>query len=355
MRGLDNEPFAQKVRRKKTKKRIGILFLALMLMGMATAAAQQAYVRTGNHKPVNVRSSASQKAQIVARLENGTTVEVNRLVGDGTWAEITYGQHTGYCMTVFLGMDSLAVCRGVDYTIEYDESLFTYESSGGTDTYWWSAQEADKPNCFMSLSILTDFTAEKAIEGLALQSGVEGERYSVMLGGREAPAYTFSEGMEAGSRLVEYVCVPRSDGSTLLIELDNYIGAEETIGQVMQEMLESMTFPGESQGGQTAQNEGRAQCPDCGQWFEAGNVYRNHVCPARQQADETEYVQCPDCGQWFEAGNVYRNHICPARQQAEEAEEEYVQCDVCGEWFRAGNEFRNHICVTYPSEDNMAS
>lgn len=118
------------------KKRIGILFLALMLMGMATAAAQQAYVRTGNHKPVNVRSSASQKAQIVARLENGTAVEVNRLVGDGTWAEITYGQHTGYCMTVFLGMDSLAVCRGVDYTIEYDESLFTYESSGGTDTYW---------------------------------------------------------------------------------------------------------------------------------------------------------------------------------------------------------------------------
>lgn len=63
----------------------------------------------------------------------------------------------------------------------------------------------------------------------------------------------------------------------------------------------------------------------------------------------------PGRGQWFAVGNEFRNHICPARQQAEEAEEEYVQCDVCGEWFRAGNEFRNHICVTYPSEDNMAS
>lgn len=49
---------------------------------------------------------------------------------------------------------------------------------------------------------------------------------------------------------------------------------------------------------------------------------------------------------------MYRNHVCPAKQQADD--EEYVQCDICGEWFRAGNEFRNHICVTYPSEDNMA-
>lgn len=302
------------------KKRIGTCFLALMLLGVATALAQRGYVQTSNHKPVNVRRSASQKAEIVARLENGTAVEVKRLVGDGTWAEIAYGQYTGYCMTTFLNMEDLAVCRGVDYTIEYDETRFRFESAGGTDTYWWIGQEADKPNCFMSLSILPGFTAETAIDGLALQSGVEGERYSVTLDGREVPAYTFSEGMAEGSRLVQDICVPRSDGSTLLIELESYVGAEETVGRALQEMLESMTFPGESQSGSSA--------PD------------------------NQYVQCPNCGQWYEAGNVYRNHVCPAKRQADD--EEYVRCDVCGEWFRAGNEFRNHICVTYPSEDNMA-
>ena len=168
--------------------------------------------------------------------------------------------------------------------------------------------------------VATGYTAETAIDGLALQSGVEGERYSVTLDGREVPAYTFSEGMAEGSRLVQDICVPRSDGSTLLIELESYVGAEETVGRALQEMLESMTFPGESQSGSSA--------PD------------------------NQYVQCPDCGQWYEAGNVYRNHVCPAKRQADD--EEYVQCDICGEWFRAGNEFRNHICVTYPSEDNMA-
>lgn len=80
--------------------------------------------------------------------------------------------------------------------------------------------------------------------------------------------------------------------------------------------------------------------------FEEGNIFRNHVCPAK---DEKAYEQCPDCGQWFEEGNIFRNHICPAK---ESQEVEYVRCDVCGDWFPAGNVFRNHQCVNYPSEDN---
>ena len=90
-------------------------------------------------------------------------------------------------------------------------------------------------------------------------------------------------------------------------------------------------------------------------------MFRNHVCPARSQSADSasgdvEYVQCPDCGQWFEAGNVFRNHVCPARSQSADSasgDVEYVQCEICGEWFQAGNEFRNHLCVSYPSEDNL--
>ena len=29
-----------------------------------------------------------------------------------------------------------------------------------------------------------------------------------------------------------------------------------------------------------------------------------------------EMVQCEYCGGWFEAGNVFRNHVCPARDAA---------------------------------------
>ena len=37
--------------------------------------------------------------------------------------------------------------------------------------------------------------------------------------------------------------------------------------------------------------------------------------PAREaaeagDADSTEYVQCDICGQWFRAGNEFRNHLC---------------------------------------------
>ena len=54
---------------------------------------------------------------------------------------------------------------------------------------------------------------------------------------------------------------------------------------------------------------------------------------------EAEMVQCELCGGWYEAGNVFRNHICPGKSQ-----QEMVQCEFCGGWYEAGNEFRNHIC-----------
>ena len=58
------------------------------------------------------------------------------------------------------------------YSIVYDESLFSYEQAGGIDTYWWKAQEPGKPNCYLSVSRLTGYTLDEAMEGLILQSGL---------------------------------------------------------------------------------------------------------------------------------------------------------------------------------------
>lgn len=100
-------------------------------------------------------------------------------------------------------------------------------------------------------------------------------------------------------------------------------------------------------------------CDFCGKWYEEGNVFRNHICPARDAAyaaqsdndSSDDLAYCEYCGQWYESGNVFRNHICPGRDAANAAsaeydvpEEELVYCEYCGQWYPAGNVFRNHVC-----------
>ena len=100
-------------------------------------------------------------------------------------------------------------------------------------------------------------------------------------------------------------------------------------------------------------------CDFCGKWYEEGNVFRNHVCPARDAAyaaqsdydSSDDLVYCEYCGQWYEPGNVFRNHICPGRDAANAAsseysvpEEELAYCEYCGQWYPVGNVFRNHVC-----------
>lgn len=306
------------------KRTISILALILTFLAATAAAAETWYIQTDNGKPLNIRSGPSQTSGIIATAENGIPLEVVELLEDGTWAKVVYHNQTGYCMTTFLTRDQEPEGSDLGYSIVYDESLFSYEQAGGIDTYWWKAQEPGKPNCYLSVSRLTGYTLDEAMEGLILQSGFEGTRSTLVLDGQVASTFTFAEGTDADDAVTQYVCVPLSDGSILLVEISYYVAAKETAGQALQEMLHSITF----------------STPE--------NVPKSN--------SSAEYAQCPDCGQWFETGNVFRNHLCPAREAAEAGDAdstEYVQCDICGEWFRAGNEFRNHLCVTYPDEDNL--
>lgn len=63
-----------------------------------------------------------------------------------------------------------------------------------------------------------------------------------MLDGQVTSTFTFAEGTDADDAVTQYVCVPLSDGSILLVELSYYVAAEETAGQALQEMLRSITF-----------------------------------------------------------------------------------------------------------------
>lgn len=109
------------------------------------------------------------------------------------------------------------------------------------------------------------------------------------------------------------------------------------------------------------------QCPYCGEWFSTApdgdlwNPYDRHVLEERDSSQDEgqtygypdegetagEMVQCPDCGNWYEEGNVFRNHICEGKtypDEGETADGEMVQCPDCGNWYEEGNVFRNHVC-----------
>ena len=64
-----------------------------------------------------------------------------------------------------------------------------------------------------------------------------------------------------------------------------------------------------------------------------------------------EMVQCEYCGEWFEAGADYRNHVMAAHSDAsgyvDDSTVEMVQCEYCGEWFEAGADYRNHVMAAH--------
>ena len=64
----------------------------------------QATVHADNDYPVKMRAQASTKADVLAKIPQGTIVDVLGIVGsdEGDWAFILYGDQTGYMMNQFL-------------------------------------------------------------------------------------------------------------------------------------------------------------------------------------------------------------------------------------------------------------
>ena len=64
----------------------------------------QARVHADNDYPVKMRAQTSTKAEILAKIPQGTIVDVLGSVGsnEGDWGFIRYGGKTGYMMTKFL-------------------------------------------------------------------------------------------------------------------------------------------------------------------------------------------------------------------------------------------------------------
>ncbi|MDO5844582.1 MAG: SH3 domain-containing protein [Methanocorpusculum sp.] len=119
----------------------------------------------------------------------------------------------------------------------------------------------------------------EAMDGLKLQAGQDGISGSVTLSGINAETFRFYEGTAWNSRVCEYACVPMKNGEILLIETDWFLEAEEGIGRRLMEMRDTLSL--------SAQDMPlMVQCEICGGWYEEGNIFRNHVCPAKEPASE---------------------------------------------------------------------
>ena len=81
------------------------------------------------------------------------------------------------------------------------------------------------------------------------------------------------------------------------------------------------------------QEDNMVWCEFCGKWYEAGNVFRNHICVGSEMQPYPEEEQCPACDAWYEAGTV---HDCEIQPYPEEE-----QCQACGAWYEVGT---THTC-----------
>ena len=100
------------------------------------------------------------------------------------------------------------------------------------------------------------------------------------------------------------------------------------------------------------------QCDYCGNWFEAGTVFRNHVCPARDAAlsgdysyndygtDMPVYSSDSDGGYDYNYDYNYNEGAGYSGSNYNDGGEEWdlVYCEYCGYWYKPGSVFENHSC-----------
>ena len=59
------------------------------------------------------------------------------------------------------------------------------------------------------------------------------------------------------------------------------------------------------------EEEDMVWCEFCGKFYEAGNVFRNHICVGNEMQPYPEEEQCPACDTWYEAGTVHNCEMEP--------------------------------------------
>ena len=284
------------------------LCLAALLLCAATASANTLFVNTQNGKTVNMRSGAGTKYKILRRVPNGYAVETEDELDPDGWLLCTYEGRQGYINGQYLS-EAPGAING--YVVSgYMATAMPTETGGYVNLLEKPSKNA-KVIC-------------KCYEGdelIVLRSN--GTWSLVYATGSCDRGFVQSDFLKFKDEI---------ELSEITLLLADTISMIPATGKTTSTATSSHSSSGSSQ-----DKAEMVYCELCGGWYEAGNVFRNHICSGKQP----EMVQCDLCGGWYEAGNEFRNHICSGRS---DPEPEMVYCELCGGWYEAGNVFRNHIC-----------
>lgn len=239
-----------------------------------------------------VRSSWSSESGMIGSLANGSNVSITGKVqqngSDYGWYQISYNGQTGYVNSAYLSSTAPASGNNAsssNSSIKYTGRIRTiYEIDGHPVTISeaydgsWYDSEGHKYTQTSDYDFEADNGAPLTVNKPNLASAPSGSAFTVYWPNGNATTLTpYNDGYYYSAEWIRYSgnadgSYSGADGSTLFDEMPN-AGVESTPELV--------------------------QCPYCGDWFEEGNIFRNHYCPEKDAALAAE-----EAGPDTSAGNV---------------------------------------------------
>ena len=224
--------------------------LAALLLWSAAASADTLFVNTQNGKTVNMRSGAGTRHKILMRIPNGHAVETEEALDKSGWMLCTYNGHRGYINGQYLS--------------EIPGPLHGYEVSGYMATV--------KPS---SAGGYVNMREKPSKNAKALYKCYEGNEMIVLRSnGTWCLVYdtgSCDRGFIQSSFLEYKEEVDLADITFLLADTASMIPASGKTAST------SHSSSGSSQG-----KTEMVYCELCGGWYEAGNIFRNHICSGRE-------------------------------------------------------------------------
>ena len=239
------------------------------------------YVNTDG---LNVRSGCSTNDAIIGSLDNGASVRVKGFVQkdgkDFGWVQIDFNGGSGYVSSVYLTDTAPAKNekKNTPENLSFTGTAATVYAMTGTAL---SIYKATDGNWYDKNGIKFTWLTDTKL------TNDDGDSFTTSL--------TFGSTYFTGNSTTVY-----SLSGTPVTIRENTDGYWYTDSGVKMTWLDGSRL--ESDGGEAFVTDQ----PDT-------NDYSD-------QEGEGDLVYCEYCGQWYEAGNVFRNHICPARDAALAAE-----------------------------------
>lgn len=242
---------------------------------------------------INVRAGYSTSDAIIGGLGSGRSVNVTGKVqrggADYGWYQISYEGKTGYVSSAFL--TETAPTSGSGSGNSESSSSFTgrvrtiYEIDGHAVTVYESSDGYWYDNDGMKYSQITDYDFEAAngaplsVNKPNLESAPAGDSFTVFwMNGNTTDLTLYDDGYYYSSDWVRYTW--NGDGT--------YSGADGSTLYSTEPTLDT-------------QDDSLVQCPYCGDWLEAGAIFRNHNCPEKEAALHPENDDIPEGGvEWVD-------------------------------------------------------